>query len=249
MTRIFKFLAILLIAATPAWTAVSAAVPEVQITDTQVGTGDVAELGMRVKVHYTGWLLDGTQFDTSRDSGSPFQFSIGAHEVIRGWDIGVQGMRVGGKRELIIPSELAYGKKGYPGAIPPNSVLKFEIELLEAHVNRKTFLKNDEFAAMLKRGVPVIDIRRASRRGSGLIEGAVLLPVFLETSAFSPVFLKTLKTIVGKNDEFILVSQKGKWGAYFANVLSERKGYTKVYSLQKGIDKWIADGYPVVKSK
>lgn len=247
MTRIFKFLAIILMTATPAWTAVAAEMPEVQITDTHVGTGGVAKLGMRVKVHYTGWLLDGTQFDTSRDSGNTFAFSIGAHEVIRGWDIGVQGMRVGGKRELIIPAELAYGKHGFRDKIPPNSTLKFEIELVEVHDNERTFLKNDEFAAMIKRGVKIFDIRRESRRGSGIVEGSIMNPAYVETGSFSPTFLPTLKANVAKDEEFVLVSKDGKWGAYFADILAGRKGYTKVFTLQKGINKWIAEGYPVVK--
>lgn len=246
MTRIFKLLAIILMTATP---ALAVEMPEVQITDIKVGTGDPVLLGQRVKVHYTGWLLDGTEFDSSRTSDTTFAFSVGAHEVIRGWDIGIQGMRVGGKRELIIPPELAYGKKGYPGAIPPNSTLKFEIELVELHDNLKTFLKNDELAAMIKRGVKVIDIRRESRRGSGIIEGSLMNPAYVETGSFSPTFLKTLKATVDKNEEFVLVSKDGKWGAYFAEILAGRKGYTKVFTLQKGINKWIADGYPVVKLK
>lgn len=246
MTRTFKLLAILLMTASP---ALAVEMPEVQITDTQVGTGDAVVIGQRVKVHYTGWLLDGTQFDTSRDSDTTFEFSIGAHEVIRGWDIGVQGMRVGGKRELIIPPELAYGKKGYPGAIPPNSTLKFEVELVSVQNNEVTFLKNDELAAMIKRGVKVIDIRRVSRRGNGIIEGSLMNPAYVETGSFSQTFLKTLKANVAKDEEFVLVSRTGKWAVYFGEILAGRKGYKKVFTLQKGIDKWIADGYPVVKLK
>ena len=103
---------------------------ELQIRDIVTGTGEEAVPGATVTVHYTGWLMDGTKFDSSLDRGEPFSFPLGASRVIRGWDQGVEGMRVGGKRELIIPPELGYGARGAGGVIPPNSTLRFEVELL-----------------------------------------------------------------------------------------------------------------------
>ena len=100
-------------------------------TDEQVGTGAEAQAGKTAVVHYTGWLLDGTKFDSSRDRNQPFSFPIGAGRVIKGWDEGVAGMKVGGKRTLIIPPELGYGARGAGGVIPPNATLKFEVELLD----------------------------------------------------------------------------------------------------------------------
>jgi len=100
------------------------------IQDLQVGSGAEAVSGARVSVHYTGWLTDGTKFDSSLDRGKPFQFQIGAGQVIKGWDQGVAGMRVGGKRKLVIPPELGYGARGAGRVIPPNAVLVFEVELL-----------------------------------------------------------------------------------------------------------------------
>jgi FKBP-type peptidyl-prolyl cis-trans isomerase FkpA len=98
--------------------------------DVVSGTGAEAQAGKTVTVHYTGWLPDGTQFDSSRPSGHPFQFSLGTGSVIQGWDEGVPGMKVGGQRRLVIPSALGYGENGYPGVIPPNSVLVFDVELI-----------------------------------------------------------------------------------------------------------------------
>ena len=108
-----------------------------QYEDTTPGSGDEATAGQRVRVHYTGWLYDpaaanqrGKKFDSSKDRGDPFSFNLGAGQVIRGWDEGVQGMKVGGTRVLTIPADLGYGARGAGGVIPPNAMLVFEVELL-----------------------------------------------------------------------------------------------------------------------
>jgi len=102
-----------------------------QYWDIKLGTGEVAKEGSHVRVHYTGWLTTGKKFDSSVDAGKPFDFRLGNGEVIKGWDEGVAGMKVGGKRQLRIPPELGYGASGTPGGpIPPNATLIFDVQLL-----------------------------------------------------------------------------------------------------------------------
>ena len=109
-------------------------------TDVKVGEGDLATAGKSVSVHYTGWLYDaaapdhhGKKFDSSRDRNEPFVFPLGAGRVIKGWDMGVEGMKIGGQRTLIIPAGMGYGARGAGGAIPPNATLVFDVELLGVH--------------------------------------------------------------------------------------------------------------------
>ena len=109
-------------------------------TDVKLGTGDVATAGKNVSVHYTGWLYDaaapdhhGKKFDSSRDRKEPFEFPLGGGRVIKGWDVGVEGMKIGGQRTLIIPASMGYGARGAGGAIPPNATLVFDVELLGVH--------------------------------------------------------------------------------------------------------------------
>ena len=100
------------------------------IEELLVGAGAEACAGQTVSVHYTGWLTNGSKFDSSKDRNEPFEFPLGARHVIAGWDEGVQGMKIGGKRKLTIPSTLGYGARGAGGVIPPNATLVFEVELL-----------------------------------------------------------------------------------------------------------------------
>jgi FKBP-type peptidyl-prolyl cis-trans isomerase FkpA len=118
--------------------AMTSSITELQKIDTQVGTGREAEPGFNISVHYTGWLYDATaadkkgkKFDSSLDRKQPFDFALGAGQVIQGWDEGFAGMKIGGKRTLIIPPEMGYGARGAGGVIPPNATLIFDVELLD----------------------------------------------------------------------------------------------------------------------
>jgi FKBP-type peptidyl-prolyl cis-trans isomerase len=111
-------------------TSAQASAKDLQIQDVTVGSGNEAKKGDTVSVNYTGTLPDGTKFDSSYDRNEPFSFKLGSHQVIEGWDKGIEGMKVGGKRVLTIPPKQAYGAAGYPPVIPPNATLKFEVELL-----------------------------------------------------------------------------------------------------------------------
>ncbi len=135
---LFALIALAACTATPPAHA-NGKVDKLTVIDSKVGTGTEAKTGMDVTVHYTGWLYDdsakdkhGAKFDSSRDHGQPFTFPLGAGRVIEGWDQGVAGMKVGGKRTLLIPASLGYGASGAGGDIPPNASLVFDVELLDA---------------------------------------------------------------------------------------------------------------------
>jgi FKBP-type peptidyl-prolyl cis-trans isomerase FkpA len=121
--------------AKPAAPALPAAKPEgggqLKIEDLVVGKGTAAKEGDNIKAHYVGTLMDGKEFDSSKKHGQPFEFKLGAGRVIKGWDKGIVGMKVGGKRKLTIPPDLAYGERGAGGVIPPNATLVFDVELLD----------------------------------------------------------------------------------------------------------------------
>lgn len=133
MKKLFAFLALTFFAAS-ASAAVTTTKSGLKYEDTKAGAGTEAVAGKSVSVHYTGWLNEkgqkGKKFDSSVDRGQPFHFALGAHQVIAGWDEGVAGMKIGGKRTLFIPSALGYGSRGAGGAIPPNADLIFDVELL-----------------------------------------------------------------------------------------------------------------------
>ena len=212
------------------------------------GDGVEAVRHSKVLVHYTGWLDNGTKFDSSIDRGKPFEFTLGLGHVIPGWDRGVEGMKVGERRELIIPPELGYGNKGAGDVIPPNATLKFKITLLSVMLPRYSNIDNLALKKLLAKGTKVIDIRRQDEwEKTGILEGSHKLTAFDSTGKFLRSFPAGLKKIAGKNETVILICRTGGRSSIIANVLAEQAGYSKVYNVTKGIDKWIKDGHPVTR--
>jgi rhodanese-related sulfurtransferase len=221
---------------------------ELKITDVLMGTGARAEVFSTVKVHYTGWLMDGKKFDSSHDRDKPFSLTLGQGSVIPGWEKGILGMRKGGKRELIIPPELAYGKRGAGGVIPANATLRFEVELLEVTAAKFRNVDNVELKALLKTGTRIIDIRRAEEwKQTGVVAGSVLLTAFDGRGRPLKGFIGDLQKTVGKDDPFILICRTGNRTGVVSRALSEQLGYSQVINVTDGISGWIKDGNPVRK--
>lgn len=218
------------------------------ITELTEGTGTEATRSSKVSVHYTGWLADGTKFDSSVDRGQPFEFTLGMRQVIPGWDQGVQGMKIGGKRRLVIPPHLGYGKQGAGGVIPPDATLTFDVELLGVTPPAFTNIGNDELKELLIKGVKIVDIRREDEWDkTGVIEGSELLTAFDAKGQFIRRFPVDLEEIAGPDEPVILICRTGNRTAVLANMMTEQGGYKNVYNVTDGITKWIKDGNPVVK--
>ncbi|MET1415202.1 FKBP-type peptidyl-prolyl cis-trans isomerase [Roseibium sp. HPY-6] len=228
----------------------AAAQEELQIKDIEKGTGEEANVGETVVVHYTGWLMDGTKFDSSLDRGTPFSFTLGERRVIPGWEKGVEGMQVGGKRELIIPPEMAYGAQGAGGVIPPNATLKFEIELLDVKGKKYSDIGNKELEEKLAAGATVIDIRRPDEwRETGVLPGSHLVTFFDESGNVNPEFGAKLQQLIsGPADEIVLICRTGRRSQVLSEYLAGQAGFTNVVNVQDGIVSWISDGGNVAEA-
>ncbi|WP_305987053.1 FKBP-type peptidyl-prolyl cis-trans isomerase [Roseibium sp. MMSF_3544] len=220
---------------------------ELQIRDIEKGTGEEANVGETVVVHYTGWLMDGTKFDSSVDRGTPFSFTLGERRVIPGWEKGVEGMQVGGKRELIIPPEMAYGSRGAGGVIPPDATLKFEIELLDVKGKKFSDIGNEELKAKLAAGATVIDIRRPDEwKQTGVIPGSHLVTFFDASGNVNPEFGAELQKLVASPaDEVVFICRTGRRSQVLSEYLSGQAGFTNVVNVKDGIMSWIGDGEAV----
>jgi rhodanese-related sulfurtransferase len=222
---------------------------ELQIETITDGDGAVAETGTRVSVHYEGRLEDGEVFDASRPRGQPFAFTIGAGQVIRGWEDGVTGMKIGETRRLTIPPELGYGAAGAGGVIPPNATLVFEIELLD--VSTPVTLGEATPEALLqaqKDGVVIIDIRREDEwHETGIIEGAETVTAFEASGRVNPDFLDSFRSFVPSPDTpVMLYCRTGNRTTGLGNALIEQLGFTDVTHLSDGITGWVANGQTTV---
>ena len=222
---------------------------ELEMETLTEGTGEIAEVGKRVSVHYEGRLEDGTVFDGSRPRGQAFSFTIGAGQVIRGWEQGVAGMKVGETRRLTIPPELGYGEAGAGGVIPPNATLVFEIELLE--VTTPVTLGQATAEDLLKAqsdGVVVIDIRREEEwQETGVIAGAETLTAFEASGQVQPGFLDGFQALAPSPDTpVMLYCRTGNRTTSLGNALIDQLGFSDVSHLSTGIEGWMADGRETV---
>ena len=229
--------------------SVHAANKNIQVKVIKLGVGAEAVTNSRVTVHYTGWLKkNGKKFDSSVDRGNPFSFTLGAQEVIKGWDLGIAGMRVGGKRMLIIPPHLGYGSRGAGQTIPPKATLKFEVELLAVEAVKYFNINNIELKLLLDRGVKIVDIRRQEEwKATGVIKGSKKVTAFNEKGDFIKTFVSSVMSVTSPEKEVILICRSGNRTVAIAKFLTEQHGFKKVYNVTNGISKWIKDGFPVVK--
>ncbi len=216
--------------------------------DMAVGEGAEAVPLSTVQVHYTGWLMTGVKFDSSKDRGEPFSFTLGAGEVIRGWDEGVKGMRIGGKRKLVIPPELGYGTRGAGDVIPPNATLLFEVELLGVALPKFRNVDNAELSELLAKGTKIVDIRTPREwKQTGVVEGSERIMAFDEKRRFNREFGRQLAAFAKPDEDIILICRTGNRTLVIARALSEDAGYTGIINVTDGIKRWIDEGNPVVK--
>ena len=208
----------------------------------KIGNGPAIVRHSKVSVNYTGWLGNGTQFDSSFDRGTPFNFTLGTGSVIRGWDIGIEGMKLGEKRELIIPPGLAYGAKGAGKVIPPNATLRFEVELLRATPPKYKNIENKELENMLSRGVKIVDIRRPDEwEKTGTVKQSKRLTAFDSRGRFVPSFSRSFRKFFKPDDEIILICRTGNRSAILAHMLTKKSEYHKIYNVKGGISSWIEE--------
>ena len=221
---------------------------QVKVDEISAGEGLEAVAFSSVEVHYTGRLTDGTVFDSSVGRGEPIRFTLGAGQVIPGWEMGITGMKVGGKRVLTIPPELAYGERGAGNVIPPNATLEFEVELVAVEPPPFDSIDSAQLEAKLAQGIKLFDIRRPEEwKQTGVVEGSIKSTAFDDKGNFLPAFMETLKANVEPGEEFALICRTGNRTATLTNYLVTRGGYPNAVNVRDGITKWIGENRPVDK--
>ena len=211
----------------------------------QKGKGDLAIANQQISVHYEGKLTDGTVFDASRPRGQPFSFILGKGQVIKGWDLGVEGMAIGEIRRLTIPPELGYGATGVGGVIPPNSTLIFEVELLA--VSRPLALGQMNSGELLEaqaQGAVIIDIRREDEwQKTGIIDGAKTITAFTKAGRLHEDFQQSFSSLAPSlKSPIVLYCRTGNRTTKLGNSLVRQLGYSNLSHLRNGITGWIKDG-------
>ena len=224
---------------------------EIEILSDIPGTGPTIVNHSKISVHYRGTLDDGTEFDSSFKRNQPFVFQIGVRQVIPGWEIGLMGMKVGGKRKIKIPPELAYGKNGAGKSIPPNATLIFDVEIIAIQPPGYKIISINEFISMPKKDLIIIDIRTQEEWDkTGIIKGSKKINAFDQKGNLNPGFINSFKLLTKKNNlnsKVVFISSRGDISSILANGFVEKLGYKKMYSLKGGINEWITLGNPLLK--
>ena len=220
----------------------------IQITNIIEGDGTEIVKHSKIQVHYTGKLQDGTKFDSSLDRGEPFTFQIGLRQVIEGWEIGLMGMKVGGKRTLVIPPELAYGDRGAGDLIPPNATLTFDVEIVDVKAPGYSFVNSSEIQSLQQDGYKFIDIRtKKERDNTGIIPGSLEITAFDIYGNFVPEFMKTFRELVDLDDNTVFISNEGEIASILANGFVEQLNASNMYALKGGIQQLIKENFKLEK--
>ena len=221
---------------------------ELQIKNNVEGSGVEIINHSKIKVHYLGKLEDGTKFDSSYDRGEPLSFQIGLRQVIEGWENGLMGMKVGGKRTLIIPPEFAYGERGAGDLIPPNATLVFDVEIIDVQPPMYSFVTMKEIKNLQKENYKFIDIRTKKERDhTGIIANSLEITAFDIYGNFVPEFMKTFEDLVNLNDNVVFISNEGKIASILANGFAEQLGAENMHALKGGIQELISENYDLIK--
>ena len=222
---------------------------DLEIKNNLEGEGAEIVNHSKIKVHYIGMLEDGTKFDSSYDRGEPFSFQIGLRQVIEGWEQGLLGMKVGGKRTIFIPSELGYGDRGAGDLIPPNANLVFDIEIIDVQLPNYKLVVSSEIEKLLKDNFKFIDIRtKKERDNTGIIPGSLEITAFDIYGKFVPEFMKTFQDLVDLNDNIVFVSNEGEISSILANGFAEQLGAKNMHSLKGGIQQLLKENYQLTKN-
>tara|TARA_Y100001970_G_scaffold294263_1_gene449438 strand:+ start:19238 stop:19972 length:735 start_codon:yes stop_codon:yes gene_type:complete len=220
---------------------------KIEILSDTPGTGPEIKNHYKVSVHYRGFLENGTEFDSSFKRNQPFVFQIGVRQVIPGWELGLMGMKVGGKRKLKIPPELAYGDNAVTDLIPANSTLIFEIEVISIQEHKYINIEPNELTESKINNFILIDIRTEDEwKKTGIIKGSKKINAFDPQGNFNPGFINIFQSITKKNElesKVIFIGTNGEVSSILANGFAEQLGYKYIYNLSGGIEKWKKLGF------
>ncbi len=220
---------------------------EVEILKDVPGSGPIIKNHYKISVHYRGFLEDGTEFDSSFKRNTPFVFQIGTRQVILGWEQALIGMKVGGKRTIKIPPDLAYGSRGAGELIPPNATLIFDIEIISIKPPNYILIDSNKLSSMItNEKILLIDIRTEDEwKKTGIIKRSKKINAFDSKGNFNPGFVNSFKSQTKNKLETkaVLISKTGYASSILANGLTEQLGYTNIFSLEGGIDSWLLSGF------